>query len=87
MRECEDVIFAGHANVSSEHAKFLAYNSQLEVVARTDKRISDFEDATKQAKKDKASRAKQSNATAQKVDSCFSKLGTIEIRLVRLEKK
>ena len=52
MREHEDVNFAGHANISSECVKFLAHNSQLKVVARMEKRISDFEDMTKQAKKD-----------------------------------
>ena len=34
MEQHDDVKFAGHPNMSSEYMKFLAHNSQLEVVSR-----------------------------------------------------
>ena len=87
MRECEDLNFTRHANISSKYVKFLAHNSQQEVVARIEKRTLEFEDVVKQFKKDEASKAKQLNITAQKVNSYASKLAAIETKLTRLEKK
>ena len=87
MKEHEEVKFAGHPNISSEHIKFLAHNSQLEVVSRIEKRLVQFEDGAKQMKKDEAAKSKQLNTATQKVDSCASKLATFETRLSRLEKK
>ena len=87
MREYEDVNFAGHANISSEHVKFLAHNSQLEVVARIEKRIKEFEESAKLAKKEEAGKSKQLNTNSQKIDNCVSKLSAIKTRLGRLEKK
>ena len=87
MSECEEVNFAGHTNILSEYVKFLAHNSQLEVVARIEKWIQEFKDSAKLEKKKDAAKAKQLNTATQKVNNCVSKLAAIETRLARLEKK
>ena len=58
IRECREVNFAGYANVLLECIKFLAHNSQLEVVARIKKRIQEFEHSVKLGKKEDAAKAK-----------------------------
>jgi len=87
MKQYDEVKFAGYPNMSSEYIKFLAHNSQFEIVARMEKRLLEIEDSAKSYKKEDATKAKQLNTTTQKVDNCASKLLAIETRLSRLEKK
>ena len=87
MRQYEDVNFAGHPNISSEYIKFLALNSQLEVVSRIEKRLEAFEDSAKSQKKEEAAKLKQLNTTTQKAETCATKIASLETRLARLEKK
>ena len=87
MREFKEAKFKDHLVISFEYIKFLAHNYPFELVESLEIKFKNVESDLKTHKSQSAGHVKQLNTVTQKVDDMKSKLGNLENRISKLEKK
>jgi len=87
MQEYRDYKIEKHPSIASEYIKFICHNSPFETLELFEKRINSVETSIKDFSQKQTSRDKQLNTTTQKADDGKTKLGNLESRIAKLEKK
>ena len=79
--------FKDHPSISSEYIKFICHNSPFELVESLETKFKSIENEFKDFKTKNSNSAKQLNTVTQKAEDSKSKIGTLESRVAKLEKK
>jgi len=87
MQEYRDYKIEKHPSIASEYIKFICHNSPFETLEQFESRIKGVETSIKDFSQKQTSRDKQLNTTTQKADEGKTKLGNLESRIAKLEKK
>ena len=87
MRKYKLDKFKDYPPISSEYIKFICHNSPFELVESLENKFKTIENEFKDFKNKNKNSAKQLNTVTQKAEDSKSKIGALETRVAKLEKK